>query len=51
MKKKQFESFLSQIETFQNFKIQLEQYSTSVELAGKHPILKRELAPTFSEQL
>ncbi|KAL4001766.1 Methyltransferase small domain family protein [Acanthocheilonema viteae] len=33
MKKKHFESFLSQIETFQNFKIQLEQYSTSVELA------------------
>ncbi|CAG9532551.1 unnamed protein product [Cercopithifilaria johnstoni] len=33
MKKKHFEWFLSQIESFQNFKIQLEQYSTSVELA------------------
>ncbi|VDK77624.1 unnamed protein product [Litomosoides sigmodontis] len=33
MKKKHLESFLSQIEAFQNFKIQLEQYSTSVELA------------------
>ncbi|KAK6100700.1 Methyltransferase domain family protein [Brugia pahangi] len=33
MKKKHLECFLSQIETFQNFKLQLEQYSTSVELA------------------
>ncbi|EFO26776.1 hypothetical protein LOAG_01707 [Loa loa] len=33
MKKKHFECFLSQIETFQNLKVQLEQYSTSVELA------------------
>ncbi|KAM3724410.1 rRNA N6-adenosine-methyltransferase metl-5 [Dirofilaria immitis] len=33
MKKKHFEWFLSQIETFQNLKVQLEQYSTSVELA------------------
>uniref|UniRef100_A0A915PPC8 Methyltransferase-like protein 5 n=1 Tax=Setaria digitata TaxID=48799 RepID=A0A915PPC8_9BILA len=33
MRKKHFEWFLSQIETFRNLNVQLEQYSTNVELA------------------
>lgn len=34
MKKKHFEWFLSEIDTFKNPKVELEQYSTSAELAG-----------------